>query len=194
MPVMYQHLTDLIFPLGLGNWSDYSTTTAIVLLETWTNEEHVLSFAPSYVVSNVLNKSVRVTKLIKMTSSNAAQGTLKSTLRWWNWKYRLGIDWPNQERRSLRCERSHAFFSFSLPWKMRYEGICQVVFTSSREGIKDQFNSILCGCEDVQFSWCNTAADFDIVNTDVHNHLLKLITNLFMTIRRCSYASEWMEY
>ena len=39
--------------------------------------------------------------------------------------------------------------------------------------VKDRFS--LCGCEDVQFCCCITAADFGIVNTDVHNHLLKMI-------------------
>ena len=60
--------------------------------------------------------------------------------------------------------------------------------------VKDEFISNLCSCEDVQFYWCITAADFDTVNTDVHDHLMKMITDLFVTIRGFSYASEWMEH
>ena len=41
----------------------------------------------------------------------------------------------------------------------------------------------LCGCEDVQFYWRITVEDFDIVDTDVHDQLLKMITDLCLTIR-----------
>ena len=38
------------------------------------------------------------------------------------------------------------------------------------------------------------AAGFEIEDVDVHNLLLRLIADLYLTIRGFSYASAWMEY
>ena len=45
---------------------------------------------------------------------------------------------------------------------------------------------MVCGQNEVPYT------DF-IVDTDVYDHLLKITTDLFVTIRGFSYASEWME-
>ena len=61
-------------------------------------------------------------------------------------------------------------------------------------GQRVQFLSSSCSCEDVQFYWCITAAEFEVIDTDVHDDLLKMIVDLFVTIRGFSYASAWIEH
>lgn len=38
---------------------------------------------------------------------------------------------------------------------------------------KSQYLESLCGADDVSFYWCIAAADFEVVDTDVHDHLHK---------------------
>ena len=44
--------------------------------------------------------------------------------------------------------------------------------------------------EDVQFYWCITTADFEGDDVEVHDHLLKMIVELFVTIRGFSYMDS----
>ena len=43
------------------------------------------------------------------------------------------------------------------------------------------------------FYWTIASADFEIDDDEVHNVLLKMIVELYVTMRGFSYASMWME-
>ena len=43
------------------------------------------------------------------------------------------------------------------------------------------------------FYWFIATADFEIDDEQVHKMLLKMIVELYITMRGFSYASEWME-
>ena len=58
---------------------------------------------------------------------------------------------------------------------------------------KEQILEGLFSSEDVQFYWLIVGAKFDKDDKDVHSKLLKIIIELFVTIRGFSYASGWME-
>ena len=60
--------------------------------------------------------------------------------------------------------------------------------------LRTQFVEKLIKSEDVQFYWCITTADFEVDDVEVHDHLLKMIVELFVTIRGFSYASAWIEH
>ena len=47
--------------------------------------------------------------------------------------------------------------------------------------------------EDVLFYWTNAIADFEIDDKEVYDVLLKMIVELYVTMRGFSYASMWME-
>ena len=48
-------------------------------------------------------------------------------------------------------------------------------------------------CEDVQFYWLITSADFEIDDRETHETLLQMIVELYLTMRGFSYASVGME-
>lgn len=47
--------------------------------------------------------------------------------------------------------------------------------------------------DDVQFHWLIATADFEIDNKQTHDTLLKMIVELYVTIRGFSKASAWLE-
>ena len=47
--------------------------------------------------------------------------------------------------------------------------------------------------EDVLFYWIIATADFEIDDEEVHEMLLKMIVELYITMRGFSYANGWME-
>ena len=61
-------------------------------------------------------------------------------------------------------------------------------------GLRTQFVNKLIKSEDVQFYWRIATADFEVDDVEVHDHLLNMIVELFVTIRGFSYASAWMEH
>ena len=61
-------------------------------------------------------------------------------------------------------------------------------------GLRSKFVSMLINNEDVQFYWCITTADFEVDDAEVHNHLLQMIVELFVTVRGFAYASSWIEH
>ena len=61
-------------------------------------------------------------------------------------------------------------------------------------GLWTQFVERLIKSEDGQFYWCITMADFEVDDVEVHDHLLMMIVELFVTIRGFSYASAWIEH
>ena len=60
-------------------------------------------------------------------------------------------------------------------------------------GLRTQFIEKLIKSDDVQFYWCITTADFEVDDVEVHDYLLKMIVELYVTIRGFSYASAWIE-
>ena len=47
--------------------------------------------------------------------------------------------------------------------------------------------------DDVQFHWLITTADFEIDDEETHDALLKMIVELYVTIRGFSKANAWLE-
>ena len=48
--------------------------------------------------------------------------------------------------------------------------------------------------EDIKFYWCIVTADFDVEDTDIHDVLLRMIAELYITIRVFSFGSGWIEH
>ena len=50
---------------------------------------------------------------------------------------------------------------------------------------KDKLVSQLVSSDDVKFYWSITAADFERDDEDVHDEVLRLLVNLFISLRLC---------
>ena len=60
-------------------------------------------------------------------------------------------------------------------------------------GLKAKFVATLVTNDDVQFHWSIATAAFDVDDTEVHETVLRKITELYITIRGFAYASAWIE-
>ena len=58
---------------------------------------------------------------------------------------------------------------------------------------KKEMIKVLTNNECVFFYWLITTADFDIDDHEIHDILLQMMVELYVTMRGFSYASSWME-
>ena len=83
-----------------------------------------------------------------------------------------------------------------MHWKKKHDQtyIDKMCSLTSAGTVRTKFFDEIVESDDVQFYWCVEAAGFEIEDTDVHNLLLRLIADLYLTIRGFSYASARMEH
>ena len=60
-------------------------------------------------------------------------------------------------------------------------------------GLKAESVAKLVTNDDVQFHWSIATAAFDVDDTEVHETVLRKITELYITIGGFAYASAWIE-
>ena len=93
----------------------------------------------------------------------------------------------------MACEGDH----FSSLLCIRREGVRQFLSELSSPaaatGLKAEFVAKLVTNDDVQFYWSIATAAFDVDDTEVHETVLRKITELYITIRGFAYASAWIE-
>ena len=58
---------------------------------------------------------------------------------------------------------------------------------------KEEIIKVITTSENVLFYWLIATADFEIDDNEVHELLLQMIVELYVTMRGFSYASSWME-
>lgn len=191
-PILYQHLTDLVFKMLIWYQFDYSTTTASVTPDTSTNEGYALRYAAGYVVRQVLKK-IRAKniphkedlikccqRLVKTHCSDDTENTAE--------------EWTDLVDRGGLYHIKETTFQLFVALEDKVWKYLGQLSSPHAATVRDRFISSLNDSEDIQFYWCIAAAEFDVVDTDVHDHLLRMIKELFVTMRGFSYTSEWMEH
>ena len=86
----------------------------------------------------------------------------------------------------------HVFCAVEEEMRPHLGALCSE--TSTAPTFRTELLEKLITNEDIQFYWCIAAADFNIVDVDVHDVLLRFIADLYLTIQGFSYASAWMEH
>ena len=82
-------------------------------------------------------------------------------------------------------------FNFSVHLKRLYlHGLC----SPSASALCSNFLNKLLASEDIKFYWRIITADCDVEDTDVHDVLLRMIAELYITIRVFSFASGWIDH
>ena len=61
------------------------------------------------------------------------------------------------------------------------------------ESHKAQFVTNLTQSDNVRFYWCIAAADFDDDDIEMHDELLHMLVELFVTVRGFAFPSCWVE-
>ena len=190
-PILYQHLTDWIFRKLIQNHFSYSSTSQSATPGTSIDEGNALRYAAGYVVRHVMKKiwaSNPVHKddllsccqsLLRMYSTSDSQNTAE--------------EWTNLVDRGGLFHVKETTFQLFVALEDEVRKYLGQLSSPHSLAQKAQFLKSLCRCDDVQFYWCISAADFEVVDTDVHEHVLKMVVDLFLTIRGFSYASAWIE-
>ena len=70
---------------------------------------------------------------------------------------------------------------------------CLKTLSSSHPKCKQEIVMSITSDEDVLFYWVISTADLEVENKEIHNILLNMIVELYVTMRGFSYASMWME-
>lgn len=123
-PILYQHLTDLIFKMLIRNRFNYTCSSGCapsITQETLINEGYALRYAAGYVIRHVLKK-IRTSnqprkddlikccqRLVKTQSSDDAENTAE--------------EWTDLVDRGGLYHVKETTFQLLLPWKMKSESI-----------------------------------------------------------------------
>ena len=185
-PVLYQHLTDLVFKALLH--SEYSVmvndTENISSTHLTYNEVNALRYAAGYVCRHI-RKKIEVSShplkeemvLSLMTMVKEKYDTTSGPCEVWTDLIDQGGLWHIQEN-------THSFC-------LCLEEVCvhlQSLLTETNK--KEEIIQDLIDNENVQFYWLIVGADFEEDNEAV---LLRRIVELFVMMSGFSYASAWLE-
>lgn len=189
-PVLYQHLTDIIFQELLRE--KYSVSANDCDSERpgplTVNEVNVLRYVAGYVCRHLRKKIEASSHPLKedmvlclMTMVKDKSDTSSGPCEEWTDLVDRGGLWHVQEN-------THSFF-LCLEEEIRPLLPSLLSETDRKEKIINELSTN----EDVLFYWLIVGADFEEDDERVHTELLKRIIELFVTIRGFSCASGWLE-
>jgi len=187
-PVLYQHLTDLLFKILIKHKYSVGDATTKQPSPLTNNEANALRYVAGYVCRH-LRKKIKASAhplkeemiLCLMSMVKDKSDTSRGLCEEWTDMVDRGGLWHVKEN-------THSFF---LTLEEEIRTLLPSLLIEERR--KEQIVEKLFSSEDVQFYWLIVGAEFDEDDKDVHSKLLKLIIELFVTIRGFSYASGWME-
>lgn len=188
-PIFYQHLTDLVFRHLIDNhligFTD-DITPAAALMD---HEAGVLRYAAGYVCRHLRRKIERGNHKLKEELVLCLMALVRS-----------GNDeecGPDEEWTRM-LDRGGLWYvketTYSLFLVIEEEARqCLKTLSSQHAKCKKEIIADVTSNDDVLFYWIIATADFEIDDEEVHEMLLKMIVELYITIRGFSYASGWME-
>ena len=185
-PILYQYLTDLIFRSLVRDKFDIGLQEPLADTQEMSYDEaNVLMYAAGYVVRHtskikkknlhsgkeLLSSAQQLLKVSQQATNRDDPGTAKE---WTELVDRGGL-WH------VRETTFHVFCALEEETRPHLGALCSE--TSTAPTFHTEFFEKLIASEDVQFFWCIAAADFNIVDMDVHDALPSLIADLYLTIR-----------
>jgi len=192
-PVLYQHLTDIVFRRSLEEYfqmeylSEHDGTEDEELTG---NERGVLRYVTGYICRHLREKLERgshpfkeemVLCLMELVKSDQDADQVGLDEEWTDLLDRGGL-WRVKE-----C--TYQFFRAVEDVSRRdLKKLARPVPISKLQMIKNITDD-----EDVQFYWVIVSADFEIDDQEIHDALLEKITELYVNVRGFSYASGWIE-
>ena len=188
-PIFYQHLTDVIFrelikSHFVGSIDDTTPATAVT-----DHEAGALRYAAGYVCRHLRKKmesgghefkeELVLCLMALVRSGNCEEcGTDEE---WTRMMDRGGLWYVKETTYSL-------FLAIEEEARQ-----CLKTLSSQRPKCKQEIVKIIISNEDVLFYWIIATADFEIEDEEIHDMLLNMIVELYVTMRGFSYASMWME-
>ena len=190
-PTLYQHLADLIFQMLIRRHYELSATHPSLTSDISTNEGNALRYAAGCVVRHVLKKVRQGNAPHKDDLIDCCQRLVKTDLN--NHMQGAVEEWTDLVDRGGLCHVKETTFQLFCALEDEVRKYLNQLSLPNTSVLKEQFVEALCSSEDVEFYWIITTADFEVDDADVHEHLLRMIADLFVTVRGFSYANAWIE-
>ena len=189
-PVFYQHVTDLVFRALLKQYCARATAGARESISISPTEANALRYAAGYVCRTI---SGRLRKC-KASNSRELLDCVTTLVR----DNEEKCDGESEEwtklidRGGLSKVKDNTFKVFyALEEEIRLS-LNQMVLEPACSR-KQKLVSQLVSSEDVKFYWSIASADFETDGKEVHDQVLRLIVDLFITVRGFAYTSTWTE-
>ena len=191
-PVVFQHLTDVIFRKFLNYHFkiQYLDDTVDDDLEMRKNEKGVLRYIAGYICRHLRQKLEReshefreemILCLMELVKSQDSEEPCTTDEEWTDLIDRGGL-WRVKEF-------TYQFFhAVEDAVRDTLKKLAHPVPPSKLDMIQKITDD-----EDVQFYWSIVAADFEIDDYEIHEMLLQKIAELYVTVRGFSFASGWIE-
>ena len=194
-PILYQHLTDILFRGYIGDHVTGCTAeTKVDPAPAVTKRKgNALRYAAGYVCRHLRKKIERskhelkeemVLCLVALTKDTPEEHSECGSSEEWT----LALD-----RGGLWYVKETTFILFIAIEEEVRECLKMLLGSNPAAGKKEEIVENVISSDDVEFYWLISTADFEIGEKEVHSALLKEIVQLYVTIRGFSYASFWME-
>ena len=188
-PVLFQHLTDLVFQVLLHDHFRVSYIDQEVSSELTENESSALRYVAGYVCRHLCKKIERenhnlkeemILCLLEMTKDKTVkdQGTSE--------------EWTDLIDRGGLCHVEETTFQFFLSLEYQVRDVLKSLEKPLPSCKADIVEKVITD-DDVQFYWLFATGNCEIDDKETHDALLKMIVELYVTIRGFSKAKAWLE-
>ena len=183
-PILYQHLTDLIqrkliqdhFAITATQESPGSSSAVT------DNETNALQYAAGYIIRSITKKipKIRATSTFK-DLVNCCHKLVKQ-----RYESATAEDWTNLVDWGGLWHVKETTFQLICSLEEEIRKHLHTLTSTGTPGLREIVHTLI-SSDDVHFYWCIATAE------EVHDHLLKMIVQLFVTVRGFAYASWWIE-
>lgn len=186
-PILYQHLTDILFRKLLHNHCMISTHSGPLSSVITQREGNAIRYAAGFVCKRLQKKIERS----KLDNKEEMVACLMALIK--DKKSRTcgnSEEWTVRVNRGGLCRIKEATFNVFLAIE---EELKECLKTLTEILKKDEIIERVTTNDDVEFYWLIATADFEIDIREVHQELLRKIVELYVTVRGFSFASAWLE-
>lgn len=194
-PVLYQHLTDILFRRFIHEHFEILHLEQGTSSEITHHEGNALRYAAGYVCRHLRKKIERenseikeelVLCLMELTKNRNSEEGCGTDEEWTNMIDRGGLWHVKETTFKLFC-------AIEDEVRMHLETLTGKTAAGKSVQGKAEIIRDITKSDDVQFYWLIATADFEIDDSEITDVLLYKIVELFLTIRGFSHTSTWME-
>ena len=189
-PVLYQHVTDLIFRQLIHSSFLGSTANAADAPLITKNEGRAMQYAIGYICRHLRKKIEKshhshkeelILCLVSLCKDSDSED------------HGTDEDWVKAQDRGGLLHVKETTYSLFLSIETEVRVHLQGLTSLKQKSSIDIMTKEITKSEDVLFYWQICSADFEIEDSEVHDLLLKVIIKLYMSMRGHSYSNALME-
>jgi len=189
-PVLFQHLTDVLFRKLLNDHFQIHHVDVLTDTELTNKERGVLRYVAGYICRHLRQKLEREGHEFKEEMTLCLLELVKGD----DDTEQFGTDeeWTNLIDRGGLWHVKENTYQFFRAVEDVVRGILPKLVLPNAPA-KPEIIKEVTSDNDVQFYWLIATADFDVEDYEIHDTLLLKIVELYVTVRGFSLASGWLE-